>query len=251
MNPRTCIRPTCPKAAAKGKRGYCLSHYLSIPDRGYIDSAECREHINLLRNAGYSLFTISDMTGLDRDTLTHLGTYTSLSRVEMNTHLSIMRIPLPNGLVDGGARIPNVGTKRRLKSLMAFGYSLPILADELGMTAMNNVSNLLRQSHVSSATAVKVKEVFDRLHMTPGPSRKAAQMAAKKGWVLPLAWDDEDIDNPDAEPQLPEDDKNAWFEDYQELKRLGKSDEEIAERMGLLLKSLKRRLLRYETANSY
>jgi hypothetical protein len=91
---------------------------------------------------------------------------------------------------------------RRLQGLARIGWPLEALAAELGW-AKPTVSLLcsgVRYDLVHRATALRVAAVYDRLSMSPGPSARARQNAAKKGWQAPLAWDDDQIDDPAAVP---------------------------------------------------
>lgn len=238
-----CQRPNCPNVAHRRHQGYCQKHYGFFP-HGYVDATKCIDRITALRNAGYSMYAIAEMSGLDRDTLTRLGTWTDFGRVKLATYQGIMSIPVPVGVVDGGnPRMPNVGTKRRVQALMAAGYPLSYLANELGLT-VQCVQFWLRKGTVSSFTACRVRDLFKRLEMTPGPSARARNAAARKGWAPPLAWDEDSIDDPAAESQLPQGSRDAWFDDFQELKALGVGVDEIAQRMGVLRETLRQRLRR-------
>jgi hypothetical protein len=57
-----------------------------------------------------------------------------------------------------------------------------------------------KSSRVHRGTAGQVARVYDELAMTPGPSTRARDAAARRGWVPPLAWDDDEIDDPQARP---------------------------------------------------
>jgi hypothetical protein len=45
-----------------------------------------------------------------------------------------------------------------------------------------------------------VRVVYDRMSMTPGTSAYARNRAERQGWLPPLAWDDEMIEDPDYVP---------------------------------------------------
>lgn len=97
--------------------------------------------------------------------------------------------------------VNSLGTARRLQALAAIGWSAAKLATELGWDSHCTVSNLQqrRRAKVTLATATLVADVYERLSMTPGGSKRARLFAARKGWPAPLAWDD-DIDEPTARP---------------------------------------------------
>jgi transcriptional regulator with XRE-family HTH domain len=95
--------------------------------------------------------------------------------------------------------IDGTGTNRRLQALAALGWSQSELASRLGFT-FQNVSRLATEARVNRDTAAKVRALYDELSMTPGPSVRAQREAQRKGWPVPLAWDDDKIDDPAARP---------------------------------------------------
>lgn len=95
---------------------------------------------------------------------------------------------------------PALATHRRLRALMANGWSLRALGAELGVTK-DAVKLTLHVTRVTAATEQKVAALAERLWNTPGPSARTRAFAARQGW-LPLAWWDEDrIGDPDYDPR--------------------------------------------------
>ena len=143
-----------------------------------------------------------------------------------------------------------VGPGRRLRALCAIGWSQAELGRRTGLPACT-VSHLVRGDieRTSRRNAVLVHDLFDRLCMTPGPSEWQRRRAQVLGWALPLAWDDDTIDNPNATPDLGERATVTWVERYQELRDLGLSQDEIARRMGIERESLLRQLERHGVAS--
>jgi hypothetical protein len=106
-------------------------------------------------------------------------------------------------------RLPALGTRRRLQALCALGWDWYSLANHIGAShevvrtwAMNN-------QFVYARTAATVRVLYDELSMKLPPENTTAQRnaasrargrAKRRGWPPPLAWDDEDLDNPDAVP---------------------------------------------------
>jgi hypothetical protein len=101
----------------------------------------------------------------------------------------------------GGQRmlIDATGTRRRVRALVRIGWPLSHLATRLGVS-VQNVCAYTHRVQVRQSTALKVAALYDELSMLPGPSSSALIRARSKGWPPPLAWDDEDIDNPAARP---------------------------------------------------
>lgn len=110
------------------------------------------------------------------------------------------RSGIPAGLV------PGAGTRRRLQALAILGWSTKRLGEQLGVTQAR-ISELQLgddTTRAQAALAARVTELYDRLWNTmptwDGADRARAS-AARHGWLPPLAWDD-DIDDPDARPNL-------------------------------------------------
>lgn len=95
-----------------------------------------------------------------------------------------------------GGLVPAVGVVRRLRALAALGWPAELLADRLGepVRLSENVEV------VDAALAGRVRRLYDELSMTPGPSSVARGEATAAGWVPPLAWDEDDLDDPEAAP---------------------------------------------------
>lgn len=96
----------------------------------------------------------------------------------------------------------NVGTRRRVQALAALGWRWQDIAARTG-TSYQSVQRLaLLDQAVHVATVERIRAVYDQLSATPGPSELTRRRAAAKGWVPPLAWDDDTIDDPNALPNL-------------------------------------------------
>ena len=98
----------------------------------------------------------------------------------------------------GPLLVDSTGVLRRLQALRRLGWSLRDLGAELGMSGQR-VDQLTGLIHVDLQR--RIVEMYERLSMTHGPSPRAARYAEKRGWPPPLAWDDDEIDNPDARPR--------------------------------------------------
>lgn len=99
------------------------------------------------------------------------------------------------------------GITRRLEALAAIGWSTSMLAPHLGIT-QQSVSDLRStRKYAITATAARVRAVYDALWDKPPPdspaSARARLIATKRGWALPMQWDDDLIDDPDGQPQNP------------------------------------------------
>lgn len=228
-----CARPNCPNAASPGRdRGLCTKHYRSSPLRGYVPVDRTRERLALLRSRGVTV----DMIVASGISTWGLRLIETNHRVQRSTESKMLAIPVPVELIPTGAYINGVGTRRRLQALVAIGWTQRLIGLELGVV-QSRVKALTHQDGVTARVAFEVRDVFDRLSMTVGPSNQTRIRAAAKGWLPPLAWDD--IDNPDEVPDLGADRRASFMERYEECRdHVGLADWQIAERMGIQLDSL-------------
>lgn len=104
--------------------------------------------------------------------------------------------------------IDATGTHRRIQAMVAVGWSLPEIAERLGMNR-TYPKVILAKPTITRRIALKVARLYDELAMTPrvpppgwAPHvARTKSFARRKGWVSALAWDDETIDDPTAKPQ--------------------------------------------------
>jgi len=98
--------------------------------------------------------------------------------------------------------IDGTGTARRLQALAAIGWGSTDVAELLGFSGVSrrHVQRLRHAMRVNVQTAAAVRDLYDRLSMTPGASPIARRRALEAGYVPPLAWDEHAIDDPAAKP---------------------------------------------------
>lgn len=232
-----CARPNCGnRAHAKRNRGFCHKHYETAPLRGYVDSGPTRERIALLRSRGMTLRMLAEL-GVSRFGVRCIETN---PRVRAATEQKVMSIPVPAELPTG-APVDATGTSRRLRALMALGYTTTQIADELG-TVQNAVSAMAKRDRVTAGTRAAVAALYERWHMTPGPSEVARQRARRAGYLPPLAFDD--IDDPAETPVL-EDRYVPFMERLAELEYLNIRRSEMPEWLGIQAESFDRQLQRH------
>ncbi|WP_375000192.1 hypothetical protein [Aeromicrobium sp. CTD01-1L150] len=180
----------------------------------YVDAEPSRRHVSALMDQGMGLKRIVVVSGISQGLLWKLvygkrrpdGTRVPSKRVRRDTEVRLLALEVD--LADG-ARISAVGTRRRLQALVAIGYSQSNLARRLSMLASNFGPLLHDRREVTVATAQRVRDLYDELAMHPNEptewhekaaASRARQYAARMVWLPPLAWDDELIDDPSAQP---------------------------------------------------
>jgi AraC-like DNA-binding protein len=102
-----------------------------------------------------------------------------------------------------GQMVPAIGIRRRIQALHAIGWSAPEIASRLGVTKQA-VRDLCRPSGQLAlpSTRTAVARVYDELwdQKPTGPRVTVTkQWARRNGWLPPLAWDDDTIDDPTTE----------------------------------------------------
>jgi hypothetical protein len=145
-------------------------------------------------------------------------------------------------------RVSSVGTQRRLRALMALGWTSATISARCGWTTPQAVTELLTsRKFVFLTTHQTIARVYDELSMTLGPSEKNRREARRKGWPPPLAWDN--IDDHDETPRgLPSPTRKERSEfmaaDWDHLRRQGYTRRLAAERMGVSKKRLEKAIER-------
>jgi hypothetical protein len=229
----------------------------------YVDAGPVREHLRALAEAGIGHRRVGELAGVSPGSLSKIlyggpGNRPPSKRVRPQTAAAILAVrPAPEQLAPS-ALVDITGTRRRAQALAATGWSQARLARELGLTAANFCA-MLRRDQVTAATARAVGELYDRLWNRPPPEHdqrtriavaRARNRAEREGWAPPLAWDDDQIDDPGAEPA------EGWkrparrtrpsaelAEDAEEvMRREGYTREHAAVRLGVSLGALERAL---------
>lgn len=161
---------------------------------GYIPTDRITGHIHQLQRAGWTNVEIAAFAGVDRRTV-HNILHNYVATVHRPTAAAILRLrpeDVPN-------RVPVIGSMRRVQALAAIGWPIAHIGAEAGVRG-TLINELVagRRKRLPLWEAQGIDRVFRERCMTPGPSKTARTVAARNGWVPPLAWDD--IDNPDEKP---------------------------------------------------
>jgi len=247
------------------RRGLCASHYEQRRTRDtaygrwrtmFVPAEPIRAHIAKLIADGMSKRDICAQAGVSRTMLRSLlvgrpgrGEVKPSSKVAISTAEKLMRVTFQPSRLPAGTGIDAWGTTRRLRALVAIGYTQSELCRRLGWLDSNGTRLFTGKAvTVRKATAEKVAALYDELAMLPGASQRARNHAARKRWAPPLAWDDDLIDDPNGRPDFgPAATRKTipFPEQYQEMRDLGFSNTEIAARLGIQMDSLLRQLMRH------
>lgn len=181
----------------------------------FVDADTARRYVQALLAQGMGLKRIAVVSGVPHGALSRLiygkrrddGTRVPSARIRPQTEAKLLRTQVD---LAPGARVPALGTIRRLQALVALGYSMNSLARRLGCEPSNFTGLIHGRVETTRATADTVRGIYDQLSMTlPVASdhrsrisvNRARNYAKAHGWLPPLAWDDDAIDQPGADPQ--------------------------------------------------
>lgn len=180
----------------------------------YVPADPAREHVRALQAQGMGWKRVARAAGIDCSVMWKLlygdpsRPQAPSKRIRPKTEAAILAVTLDLASV---ASVPGVGTRRRLQALVAIGWSQAKLAGRLGTTPANfgKVIHGHTTNDVNVATARAVTKLYDELwDQVPPHSEwrdhiaytRALGHAVGYDWFVPMAWDEDDIDNPDAQP---------------------------------------------------
>lgn len=215
----------------------------------FVPVAEAKAHLERLQGAGVGQARVAELTGLSRHAIYEMGRRPVSGTCFRKTAEQILAIPVPahphGGELASGAKVSAAGTVRRLRALTAAGYTSMDIAERLKVH--HQIVSYLQLGHqpsVTAKTARAVDRLFRELQLVPGPSDKARNRAARRGWNVPFSWDENEIDNPLARPHVARKSAATRLDEYRDLKAMGLPDVMIAERMGIKRESLEQLLRR-------
>ncbi|WP_427017832.1 hypothetical protein ACQCSX_04255 [Pseudarthrobacter sp. P1] len=176
-------------------------------------------------------------------------------RVAAKTAAAILAVKPTLDNMAEGALVDPAGSMRRLQALVALGWSQARLAQRLGVTSSNSTHLFTGSRQVTARTARAVRALYDELWNQPQEpvewrakiaASRARRKAAQLGWLPPMAWDDETIDDPATAPMaaaVPIHEL-ARVEDVEHLVATGADWGEIIGRLGTTRVALERYLHR-------
>lgn len=177
----------------------------------YVDAAPVRAHIWALRQAGMSEAVLVRRLGLATSAVDNvmrgsMGRPPGQTVLRTTAEAILSFWPTLADFPDT-ARIDVTGTLRRVQALETLGFSKPWMAARIGYLPQN-LKTCLRSKIVSARLARRVAALYDQFWMDC-PENHGAQgyvadrvrrNAATQGFHGPLAWDDDMIDDPAAQP---------------------------------------------------
>lgn len=96
-------------------------------------------------------------------------------------------------------QVPAIGLHRRVRALHAIGYTKDEIGEAMGVTG-SFVCELAAAPTVKAKNMARIVAAYEQLSSTPGASELQRWRAIREGWAPPMAWEDQDLDDPDAKP---------------------------------------------------
>ncbi|MFI7448143.1 hypothetical protein ACIBQX_11650 [Nonomuraea sp. NPDC049714] len=206
----------CRAANAASANRYRMG-LMSGTHRRDVHAEPVRQHVQRLQNSGLGIPAIAELAGLDTQRLSALM-YGHPSKnqppsktVRPSTADKILAVHA--GQVPTRGWLPAVGTRRRLQALAAIGWPIKHVGELAGLPDAHAHRILAAPDggRVKARTARAVAAVYDRLwNVDPAGAgqlgasiRRVKKVAAAKGWLPPVAWDDLiDLIGEDLEAEL-------------------------------------------------
>lgn len=236
------------------------------PDSAMVDGETVRAHLRALMDAGMGWKRIASLAGVSSSTVSSIlyGEHRydpshpdyRPPRKQMRRRIADALLGVRLDLADR-ALVDATGARRRLQALVVVGWSQSRLAQMVGMTPAS-LGLLIhgRRDRVLVSTAAAVQRLYDA-HWAAGPvpTNRAERSgfvrvraaAVERGWVPAMAWDDDMIDDPAAQPCMGDviTGVPARVADAIELLDSGEIPEQIAGRLGVTLATLTQNVRRY------
>lgn len=233
-------------------------------DSGRVDAQPVREHIAMLMEYGVGLKRIAALAGVSNSTLGKIlygdrpRNMPPRARVEKHVADGVLAVHPTIETLGRTVTVDATGTRRRIQALVTIGWSQSRIGHRLGMEP-GNFNRTIKSARVNADTARKTRALYEELWNQPQTGTdqrskisvaRAKNYAKAHGWVPPLAWDDETIDDPAARAAIFEESELVHGEeriaDIVFLMNSGAGQAEIITRTGFKnLAALERLCLRY------
>lgn len=224
-----CRCDACKSAQSRHAKRWRLDRARGV-DR-LVDAQPLRDHVELLRASGMSFRAIALASGWSSRNA--LADALTRSRVRPSTLARVLAVtPLTDQR--GDRYVDATGSRRRLQALAALGWSGQDMAGYLGRCDKQNVLHIMagRNAAVRGYMADDIRRMYDDLWDRQGSSERTRRWAAARGFCVPMAWDDDSIDDPAAEPHGQQRASRLGLraDDVEELLAMGETREAIAMR---------------------
>lgn len=206
-----CTRPECVENGRKYNR--LRSNMRRLGKSTMLPIGPVRAKVQSYYDAGYSLNQLVKAWGCKPDTIIELMKPSDQrERIAGTFGRKVLTVPVegpPRGRIDA------TGSMRRVQSLQRDGHSAMEICQLVREREETPTCTKKWVQEVSAGKYQKVRaerhfiliDVFEKLVLTPGNSTQARAYGRRMGWCRPLAWEPEDLDDPNA--KQPED-TDVW-----------------------------------------
>ena len=182
-------------ASTKARKRAELRRARGLPNT--VPLERVRNHIAELNELGITHTMISLAAGIGRSTAGGV-LHRSSEFVRLDTAAAILQVThLP---VPSQSTVLTVGARRRIRALNAIGWPTSELGRRLGQSSRSTLNLTLADDYTTYAMWRRIRDLYDQLSGTRGPSSQSAKRAHNAGHPPPLAWEGRDIDHPREQP---------------------------------------------------
>lgn len=201
-----CRRDECRAANREYQNNYRRRRAYGLPTNESVDATPVREHLQALIKRGVGPALIGKLADVEITAINRL-VYPIRGReakqVSVKNARKLLSVPLPEIPADTLTTVDAAGSRRRVQALVVLGWSVVWQAGQIGIDQGVLYKLTGGAERVSARTARRLAELYDRYWNVAPPVSRAVSMcrraAQERGWLPPLAWDDDLIDLPDAD----------------------------------------------------
>lgn len=251
----SCCHPSEAAYAAGCKCDPCMRRRMRVRKRHHIRAAQGAvmvqvdtEPLEQWVAEGFGVDLLSAVLGVSDNTITGLmaGGRTDrekAARVRALTRQEIL------ALAPDRCHVPTVGARRRVHALMRIGWPhLDIAGGNRSTMRLIQAVCAAEGRYVLAGTHRLISSRFDALGMDVGPSAIVRRIAERRGYPPPLAWDEDEIDDPEGLPRF---DGNDDLHLRHQLYRQGVSDSEMARELGVSRDAIRVWRVRHDLPSNY
>lgn len=212
-----CRCQPCRKASVREEKRRLMRIAAGQPS--YVDARPAVAHVRRLQDAGLGWKRAAELAGINTSSIypllygrTDRNDGRPRTKARATTVQAILAVPVPAwDQLAGGAQVDAAGTRRRLQALATLGWSVATLAarGEVDRQPLDHAMHAGAKVQVRTARAVR--DLYDHLWDKPAPTgtkgeritnARTRNTARREGWLPPLAWDDDVMDDPEAGPAV-------------------------------------------------
>lgn len=174
-----------------------------------VDAEPVRRHLRALSEAKIGWRRAAELAGVSPSAVSYIlwgqPGHPPAKRIRRATAEKILAVEADSAVIADAALVDITRSRRQLQALIATGRTQQELALRLGMAPENFAAMLHHRQNVTAARQRKIDELYDELWDKPpadSPSaRRARRYAQQHAFAPPMAWDDDALSDPDAEPE--------------------------------------------------